>query len=200
MAAGSGMSGRVVIAFPRHGRIYSGHPRLLMRRDCKDVDGRDKPGHDGNPNSRRPGQAKREPGPITTIVYVARSCGRGLIPQLTSVVMGHGVRRDDDNQISYTFAAVFGQYLSRRCRFTSFPVGVRGSSASKSILLGHLIGDRCFRQNTISSASSSFPAFDMSCGCTTALTSSPISSFGTPNTATSATPGWVISTSSVSCG
>src|SRR5689334_266196 len=50
---------------------------------------------------------------------------------------------------SYAFAAAFGQYLSRRCRFTSFPVGVRGSSASKSILLGHLIGDKCLRQNRI---------------------------------------------------
>src|SRR5882762_11842870 len=141
MADGSGMSGRSAIVFPRHGRARPGHPRLLLRLDCKDVDARDKPGHDG--------------------VYLGGGC--------------------------YTLTAAFGQYLSRRCRFTSFPVGVRGSSASKSMLLGHLIGDKCLRQNTISSASSSLPALDMSCGCTTALTSSPISSFGTPNTATSAT-------------
>jgi hypothetical protein len=100
----------------------------------------------------------------------------------------------------YGLAAVIGQYLSRRCRFTNLPVGVRGSSASKSMLRGHLIGDRCRRQNAISSASSSFPARVISRGCTTALTSSPISSFGTPNTATSAISGWVIRTSSVSCG
>jgi hypothetical protein len=29
--------------FLRHGRIYSGHPRLLR---IQDVDGRDRPGHD----------------------------------------------------------------------------------------------------------------------------------------------------------
>jgi hypothetical protein len=29
----------------------------------------------------------------------------------------------------HAFTAAFGQYLSRRCRFTSFPVGVRGNSA-----------------------------------------------------------------------
>ncbi len=59
---------------------------------------------------------------------------------------------------SYAFTAAFGQYLSRKCRFTSLPVGVRGNSASKSMLFGHLIGDRCLRQNTISSASSALPA------------------------------------------
>ena len=48
----------------------------------------------------------------------------------------------------YAFTAGFGQYLSRRCRFTNFPVGVRGNSASKSMLFGHLIGDRCLRQNS----------------------------------------------------
>ena len=57
---------------------------------------------------------------------------------------------------SYAFTAAFGQYLSRRCRFTSLPVGVRGSSGSKSMLFGHLIGDKCLRQNTISSASVSY--------------------------------------------
>lgn len=40
----------------------------------------------------------------------------------------------------------FGQYSSRRWRFTSLPVGVRGSSARKSMLFGHLIGDRYLRQ------------------------------------------------------
>src|SRR6187401_3352386 len=54
--------------------------------------------------------------------------------------------------LRYPFTAAFGQYLSRKCRFTNFPVGVRGNSASKSMLFGHLIGDKCLRQNTISSA------------------------------------------------
>ena len=48
----------------------------------------------------------------------------------------------------YAFTATFGQYLSRRCRLTSLPVGVRGSSGSKSMLFGHLIGERCLRQNS----------------------------------------------------
>jgi hypothetical protein len=30
----------------RHGRIYSGHPRPSYIRAAKDVDARDKPGHD----------------------------------------------------------------------------------------------------------------------------------------------------------
>jgi hypothetical protein len=38
---------------------------------------------------------------------------------------------------AYAFTAAFGQYLSRRWRFTSLRVGVRGSSASKSMLRGH---------------------------------------------------------------
>jgi hypothetical protein len=41
---------------------------------------------------------------------------------------------------------------------------------------------------------------DPGAGCTTALTSSPRSGFGTPNTAASATLGWVIRRFSVSCG
>ena len=36
-----------VAAVFRHGRIYSGHPRLGQRLKTKDVDARDKPGHDG---------------------------------------------------------------------------------------------------------------------------------------------------------
>src|SRR6516225_3427446 len=78
--------------------------------------------------------------------------------------------------------------------------GRRARQLGLEIDRAHLIGDKCVRQNWINSLSSALPARPMSCGCTTALTSSPISSFGTPNTATSATSGWVISTSSVSCG
>jgi hypothetical protein len=31
---------------PRHARLYAGHPRLHDMAANKDVDGRDKPGHD----------------------------------------------------------------------------------------------------------------------------------------------------------
>ena len=55
-------------------------------------------------------------------------------------------------------------------------------------------------QNAISSASSAGPAVTPGIGCTTALTSSPRSSLGTPNTAASATFGCVISRFSHSCG
>ena len=44
------------------------------------------------------------------------------------------------------------------------------------------------------------PAVTPGIGCTTALTSSPRSSLGTPNTAASATFGWVMSRFSHSCG
>jgi hypothetical protein len=30
----------------REARTLPGHPRLFVKRDCKDVDARDKPGHD----------------------------------------------------------------------------------------------------------------------------------------------------------
>jgi hypothetical protein len=36
----------------RHGRVYPGHPRLLIV-GCKDVDARDKPGHDDLLRRRR---------------------------------------------------------------------------------------------------------------------------------------------------
>src|SRR6267378_8237482 len=53
MPEGSGMAGRMVIVdVPGHGRTCSGHPRLLMRLDCKDVDARDKPGHDDDRTRR----------------------------------------------------------------------------------------------------------------------------------------------------
>ena len=52
----------------------------------------------------------------------------------------------------------------------------------------------------INSASNAGPASLRSAGWTTALTSSPISSFGTPKTATSATLGCITSKSSVSFG
>src|SRR5580765_8267751 len=97
---------------------------------------------------RRPGQAKREPGPITTYVYVVRSWSRNPINNQHRWLWVPAFAGTTTTP-SYPFAAAFGQYLSRRCRFTSLPVGVRGSSASKSILLGHLIGDRCFLQNSI---------------------------------------------------
>src|SRR3954451_24380946 len=61
------------------------------------------------------------------------------LTQPAAGVMGPGIRRDDMG----VYPACFAQYLSRRWRFTSLPVGVRGSSASKSMLFGHLIGDRC---------------------------------------------------------
>jgi hypothetical protein len=32
--------------FPSHARLYAGHSRLFIERN-QDVDGRDKPGHDG---------------------------------------------------------------------------------------------------------------------------------------------------------
>src|SRR5439155_25571391 len=112
-------------------------------------------------------------------------------PSLREGTFSHKGRREGSCvfECRYLFVAAFGQYLSRRCRFTSLPVGVRGSSASKSMLFGHLIGDRRLRQNTISSASRSFPALVVSCGCTTPFPSSPISSFVTPNTATPASSG-----------
>jgi hypothetical protein len=34
------------VGFPRHGRLHAGHPRLFSPGNDKDVDGRDKPGHD----------------------------------------------------------------------------------------------------------------------------------------------------------
>ena len=39
---------RGALRVSRHGRARPGHPRLLFRRRQKDVDGRDKPGHDDN--------------------------------------------------------------------------------------------------------------------------------------------------------
>ena len=56
------------------------------------------------------------------------------------------------------------QYRSLRTRFTSLPVGVRGSSSAKSIVTGHFILARCWWQNAMSSCSSSGPAWAMSAG------------------------------------
>jgi len=53
--------------------------------------------------------------------------------------------------------------------FHILPVGVRGNSASKSMLFGHLIGDRRSRQNSINSFSRSLPARAMSWRCTNRL-------------------------------
>src|SRR5215216_8111781 len=62
-------------------------------------------------------------------------------PSLREGTFSHKGRREE----SHAFTAAFGQYLSRRCRFTSLPVGVRGSSASKSFFFGYLVDDRCFQ-------------------------------------------------------
>jgi len=51
----------------------------------------------------------------------------------------------------------FGQYWSRSRRFSSLPVGVRGSSARKSTLRGHLIDDRLALQKAISSSARAWP-------------------------------------------
>ena len=64
----------------------------------------------------------------------------------------------------------------------------------------HLLRARCSPQNAISSSTISGPGSMPGMSCTTAFTSSPRSSFGTPNTAASATFGWVISRFSHSCG
>jgi hypothetical protein len=58
----------------------------------------------------------------------------------------------------------------------------------------------CFAQNASNSSTSAESAATPGIACTTAFTSSPRSSFGTPNTAASATLGWVISRFSHSCG
>src|SRR5664279_6638090 len=123
MVEGSGISGRSVVAVIRSALL----------------------------TSSRPSEAR-----AGTHNHVWSCCDRlerQLNPQLALVAMGPCFRRDDSSRIFYTRTAVFGQYLSRKCRFTSLPVGVRGSSASKSMLFGHLIGDKCLRQNNISSAS-----------------------------------------------
>src|SRR5690349_9228792 len=58
----SGRKGRIIWAFfvlLRHARPCAGHPRLALLLDLKDVDGRDKPGHDGG-NMRRSSQMTRD--------------------------------------------------------------------------------------------------------------------------------------------
>ena len=52
------------------------------------------------------------------------------------------------------FEVVSPQYRSRSSRLYSLPVGSRGSSASKSMVRGHLNAARCWRQKSISSRSS----------------------------------------------
>ena len=64
---------------------------------------------------------------------------------------------------------------------------------SKSTERGHFRWARCSRQNAISSCSTiGRRGCTSGIGCTTAFTSSPRSSLGTPNTAASTTLGWVI--------
>ncbi len=70
----------------------------------------------------------------------------------------------------------------------------------KSTERGHLTALMRSRHQSISSWASSGPASAMSAGCTTAFTSSPKSSLGTPITATSVTLGWVMRQFSVSWG
>jgi hypothetical protein len=58
----------------RHARPCAGHPRLSSRGD-KDVDGRDKPGHDGEDGSTQWDYALKFP--ATALVYIARRRGIG---------------------------------------------------------------------------------------------------------------------------
>jgi len=81
------------------------------------------------------------------------------------------------------------QYFSRKGFLYSLPVGKRGILSMKSTLFGHFSFARCCWQKAINSACSCGPASKPGTACTTALTSSPISSLGTPNTAASATLG-----------
>src|SRR3954466_10115325 len=69
MEARSGISGRAVMTFSfswpgksakRVLTTLPGHPRLFVKRDCKDVDARDKPGHgERGAAFRRVGTAQR---------------------------------------------------------------------------------------------------------------------------------------------
>jgi gamma-glutamyl AIG2-like cyclotransferase len=58
----------------RHARPCAGHPRLSSR-DGKDVDGRDKPGHDDESGSTQWKYALKFP--ATALVYIARRQGTG---------------------------------------------------------------------------------------------------------------------------
>ena len=50
----------------------------------------------GQQTPRRPGQAKRDPGPITTKVHCCAKLGPRFDPSLASAAMGPGLRRDDE--------------------------------------------------------------------------------------------------------
>src|SRR5689334_14768055 len=89
------------------------------------------------------------------------------------------------------------QYGSRSARLSSLPLGVRGSTAAKSTDLGSLKPASRSRAYAISSSSL---GPDPAAGTTIALTASPHFWSGTPITATSPTPGCVISTFSTSAG
>ena len=65
---------------------------------------------------------------------------------------------------------------------------------------GRLNGATRPSRNAISSAVSASPGSAPAAGSTTALTSSPQSGCGMPNTATSATAGWADSAASISAG
>src|SRR5205823_2882760 len=78
---------------------------------------------------------------------------------------------------------------SRSRRMNSLPLGSRGISAMKSYVLGLLYVGRFLSANSRSYISSSVAAGAPSAGSITALISSPQSSLGMPNTATSPTSG-----------
>src|SRR5581483_10569075 len=86
-------------------------------------------------------------------------------------------------------AAERAGHASRRANFWTFPDGVRGKASRCTHTAGVLWGARCSRTWARSSASRM-----------KAATISPDVSSGSPTTATSATPGWRKTTSSISTG
>src|ERR1019366_1988735 len=66
------------------------------------------------PIHRRPGQAKREPGPITTGLRICKRWGRYVAQQRPPVVMGPCFRRDDDlNCKNYKINRLKSAFLAR---------------------------------------------------------------------------------------
>src|SRR5438132_14076452 len=118
MAAGRGMSGRVVIC----SRLSS--PLPLWER----------------------------------VARIARcETGEGFVSadrDSSSAFFSHKGRREE----SHTRTAVFGQYLSSRCRFTSLPVAVVGRSAATSMLRGHFAIDSCYLKHENRSAVRTYTA------------------------------------------
>ena len=144
------------------------------------------------------GEPPDPPATARLIDVLALAAGEQAARGLTAPARPRGPRPDRyGGQIALPRPS---QYGSRSRRLSSLPLGSRGSSSVKSMLLGHFIwASLPSSEARISAASAHRPARPAA-GCTTALTCSPQSSSGIPNTATSATLGFMMISASISAG